>query len=122
MNMIAALDIDGTASAWPGVVGRLAVDLSAAGWEVVYLTGHLHPDPDRADRVALESARRSQLALLGVPPLPVVVCVGRDTADVARRKGEYLRGRGVSLFVDDTEAYCRAARQLSPGTLTLKVF
>jgi hypothetical protein len=119
--MKAAVDIDGTLTAWPGVVGPLTQALAGAGWDVVLLTGHLHPDPAAADRVALMTLRRAQVARFEVAFRQIVLCVGRDVAEVAALKAAYLRDNGVGLFVDDSPPYAEAARRLSPGTLTLLV-
>lgn len=119
--MRAAIDIDGTLAAWPAVLGPLTNAFSAAGWDVVLLTGHSCADPAAADRTALREGRLRQVAPFRASFREVVVCVGRNGSEVAEQKGAYCREQAVSLFVDDSPDYCRAVRRLSPGTLVLGV-
>jgi hypothetical protein len=117
----AAIDIDGTLMAWPRVLGPLTHALVAAGWDVVLLTGCSCAEPDKADRLAMVKWREDQVAPAGAAFREIVVCVGRNSAEVGGLKGAYCRDHGIDLFVDDSADYRKAARRLSPQTLVLGV-
>jgi hypothetical protein len=119
--MKAAIDIDGTLTAHPGVVLTLANALRAAGWDVVFLTGCIYPGPGKADAAGMEADRRKQLAGYGADSFAVRVCVGRTLVEVATLKGVYCRDEDVHLLVDNDGLYCRTVRHMAPGTLVLRV-
>lgn len=120
--MNVAIDIDGTASAYPVQIAALSAALKSAGHSVVLLTGHSHEQPDLADRLSLLAGRRAQVAPWGLSFDDIFVCVGRNSTEVADLKASYCRSHNVALFIDDSRNYCCAVKRFSPSTLVLEVF
>lgn len=119
--MNVAIDIDGTLSVWFSVLGPLSKALTVAGHTVVLLTGHSCPDPENADRDNLLHGRRTQVEPFCASFQEIIVCVGRNSTEVAQQKAEYCRNQQIDLFIDDSLNYCAGVRQRSPGTLVLHV-
>lgn len=117
--MFAAIDIDGTTTRYPYAMRRI-VEMCQPS---VFLTGHSSVDPSTADMEDLIDGRRKQLAALGITqPCTIIVCVGRDSSEVAEQKGAFCRDNNVTLFIDDSLNYCEAVRRLSPKTAILHVY
>lgn len=116
-----AIDIDGTLAAWPSILGPLSHAMNTAGWDVVLLTGHSCSDPAQADRAGLLDARHRQAEPFRAGFRDIVVCVGKNSGEVAEQKAAYCRDNGIDLFIDDSRNYCEAVRRVSPKTLVLWV-
>lgn len=116
--LVIAIDIDGTTTRWPEQMKVLAASPCA----VVFLTGHSNVNPATADLIQLNKGRVAQLQELGLFNVPIHVCVGRNSSEVAKQKGEYCRDNNVGLFIDDSLDYCEAVRRISPNTCILHVF
>lgn len=123
--MRVTIDIDGTLTAWPAVLDAVAKTILGIGGTVVLLTGCTAPDPATVNNAGLVESRRRQVRAIpgaaDMAVLDIVVCVGRDVADVADLKGAYCRDHGVTIVIDDAPEYCAAIRRLSPQTLVLQV-
>ena len=118
--MFAAIDIDGTVSRHPAVLDIIA---NAKLESSVFLTGHSNENPATADKTQLLAGRIQQLAALGITThLPIIICVGRNSTEVAEQKGIFCRDNKVELFIDDSINYCEAVRRLSPNTAIFHVF
>lgn len=89
-----AIDLDGTAFAWPDEFQRLIIHLEAGGAEVVFLTaaaGEFAPDARPA-----EVTRRISSRLPRAAHIKVFCCESRD-------KGPWLRRNGFDAVIDDNE-------------------
>lgn len=120
--MKTAIDIDGTASAYPHQMAVLSHALRTAGLSVVLLTGHACPNPVVADRQELLAGRQAQVSAWGLSFDGIIVCVGRNSDDVAQQKAAYCRENGIGLFIDDSLNYCQAVKAASPATMVLHVW
>lgn len=119
--MKVAIDIDGTLTKDPKRLGALIGIMSAsANWHVVLLTGQTG---DGTLGYKDESSRRAQVESLlpDGPTVPIVICWGKDTKEVAYRKGAYCRAHAIDLFIDNDTSYCQQVREQSPDTLVLQV-
>lgn len=119
--MTACIDIDGTLTDWP-CISKLACILHAVGWDIVFLTGGIAPDPASVDLAEWERQRREQIKPYELPKgYRIVCCPGRDGHEVAKAKAAFIASIKADLFMDDSTEYCRVARETSPGTLILQV-
>ena len=63
--------------------------------------------------------RLSQVGGLGISKslfTEIVICDGKTTGEVARKKGEFCRDQRVDMVFEDTPSYLSAIHAISPNT------
>ena len=51
----------------------------------------------------------------------IVVFIGKNEQDSATQKAEWCRNNGIRLLLDDNEYHGKIVRDISPGTMVLRV-
>jgi hypothetical protein len=105
-----AIDIDGTLTAQPASFVKLMMALMPIH-RITLLTGTLN-SPDMQGRL-------SQVAGLGIARhlfTEIVICAGKNTGEVATKKGEFCRDQRVDMVFEDTSSYLTAIHPISPNT------
>jgi len=94
MALKIAIDLDGTAFAWPNELGRLAVTLQDALADVFFLTAAAGELPPSERPAEVERRVSQRLGCAVSVKIPVVCCEERE-------KAQKLRDLGVHIVIDD---------------------
>lgn len=110
-----AIDIDNTITANPRFFRLFIESQLGAGNEVHVLTGRV------SDAEGDEESPRNrvkQLAKLGITAYTRLVQVARkhQYPDIGIGKGEYCRGNGIDMIMEDDVFYVREISRISPET------
>lgn len=118
-----AIDMDGTFAEWPR-----ELEILSRSMPCVVLTGTVIENyagwvPYNAAIAARMTQVAEVLQRLGVKTIPpIVVCAGSNSSEIAKKKSDWCRDNGVSIFIDDSDDYCESVRAACPSLLILKVW
>jgi|HubBroStandDraft_6_1064221.scaffolds.fasta_scaffold03839_3 hypothetical protein len=104
--MIVAVDLDGTADAFPRELQSLMSAMQAAGHTVIVVTG---TDTATIDPAEVDG-KTQLLASLGMGQCyQTLVVIPGPEDEVADRKAAYLQSVNASVLIDNRKANCKAA-------------